>query len=115
LLAAAQARDDAEPGAGWTCFGGTGVGMAPNVPAVVGGWVPGAGANAFPAPTGINLAAGTRVIIQVHYNLLTERDFLDRTTADLYYADQPVSRPALVRPLGNTTFVVPPGVASQTV
>ena len=115
LLSAAQAKDDAEPGAGWTCFGGSGVGMAPNVPAVVGGWVPGAGATAFPAPTGISLAAGTRVIIQVHYNLLVQRDFLDRTTADLYYADTPVTKPALVRPLGNTTFVVPPGVASQTV
>jgi len=115
LLPLAQAKDDAEPGVGWTCFGGSGVGSAPNVPQVVGGWVPGSGATAFPPPTGINLAAGTKVIIQVHYNLLAQRDVLDRTTADLYYADKPVTKPALVRPLGNTTFVIPPGVASQTV
>jgi hypothetical protein len=115
LLPLAQAEDDAEPGPGWTCFGGSGVGSAPNVPQVVGGWVPGAGGTAFPPPTGINLVAGTKVIIQVHYNLLTQRDVIDRTTADLYYADAPVAKPALVRPLGNTTFVIPPGVASQTV
>jgi hypothetical protein len=115
LLPDAEAKDAAEPGAGWTCFGGSGVGSPPNVPMVVGGWVPGSGGSAFPPPTGINLVAGTRVIIQVHYNLLTQRDVLDRTTVDLYYADAPVAKPARIRPVANTSFAIAPGVASETV
>jgi hypothetical protein len=111
----AQAADDAEPGVGWTCFGGTRVGTTMNSPTVIGGWVPGSGATAFPPPTGISLAAGTRVIMQVHYNLLTVRDVLDRTTADLYYAPSPVARPAQIRATANTTFVIPAGTPSQTV
>jgi hypothetical protein len=115
LLPDAQAKDAAEAGAGWTCFSGSGVGAPPNVPMVVGGWVPGSGGSAFPPPTGINLVAGTRVIIQVHYNLLTQRDVVDRTTVDLYYADTPVAKPARIRPVANTSFTIAPGVASETV
>ena len=114
LLSAAEAKDAAEPGPGWTCFGATGVGIGANVPPTIGGWVPGAGAAALPPPTGISLAAGTRVIIQVHYNMLVQRDVLDRTTVDLYYADTPVAKPAQVLPLANTTFVIPAGT-TQTV
>jgi hypothetical protein len=114
LLAAAQAKDAAEPGVGWTCFGGTGVGRNENAPPTIGGWVPGAGATAFPQPTGINLAVGTRVIVQVHYNMLVQRDVLDRTTVDLYYAPAPVAKPAHIVPLANTTFAIPPGT-TQTV
>jgi Copper type II ascorbate-dependent monooxygenase, C-terminal domain len=114
-MADAQAKDDAEPGVGWTCFGGTGVGAIANAPSVIGGWVPGAGATAFPPPTGISLASGTHVIMQVHYNLLTQRDVLDRTTADLYYAATPVAKPAQIRATANTTFRIPAGTPSQTV
>ncbi|HXU07228.1 MAG TPA: hypothetical protein VN903_40020 [Polyangia bacterium] len=114
-LAAAQAKDAAEAGVGWTCFGSSGVGTGANVPTVVGGWVPGSGGTAFPPPTGITLAAGTQVVIQVHYNLLINNDVNDRTTVDLFYADAPVAKPARIRPIANTTFMVPAGVASQTV
>ena len=114
-FAAAAAKDAAEPGAGWTCFGATGVGTtAADAPPTIGGWVPGSGAVAFPPPTGIRLVAGTRVILQVHYNLLAQRDVLDRTTVDLYYAAAPVEKPARILPLANNTFVIPPG-AVQTV
>src|SRR5262245_5668363 len=46
-VADAQAMDDAEPGVGWTCFGGTRVGTTMNAPTVIGGWVPGSGGTAF--------------------------------------------------------------------
>ena len=49
LLAAAEAKDAAEPGVGWTCFGATGIGTtAATAPPTIGGWVPGSGASAFP-------------------------------------------------------------------
>jgi Copper type II ascorbate-dependent monooxygenase, C-terminal domain len=104
-VAAAQAKDASEAGAGWTCFGGTGVDNTPTI----GGWVPGSGATAFPAPTGIHLEAGTQIVMQIHYNLLTTKHVTDRTTADLFYAATPI--PALSRAaiaaVANTTFLIP--------
>jgi hypothetical protein len=110
-LAAVQAKDAAEAGAGWTCFGGTGVDATPTV----GGWVPGSGASAFPPPTGIHLAAGTQIIMQIHYNLLVKKDVADRTTADLFYSAAPVTKPAAISAVLNTKFLVPAGTKSQTV
>jgi Copper type II ascorbate-dependent monooxygenase, C-terminal domain len=112
-LAAVQAKDAAEAGPGWTCFGGTGVDATPTV----GGWVPGSGETAFPAPTGIHLAAGTQIVMQIHYNLLTTKHVTDHTTADLFYAKTPVPLidRAAIAAVANTTFLIPAGVASQTV
>jgi len=110
-VASAQSNDAAEPGPGWTCFGGSGVSAAQTI----GGWVPGSGASMFPPPTGIHLPAGTQIIMQIHYNLLTQAQFSDRTTAGLYYAATPVAKPAAISAVANQTFLVPAGVASQTV
>ena len=115
-LAAAQALDTNEAGVGWTCFAGTGVGsVLTTSPPVIGGWVPGSGASAFPPPTGISLAAGTQIIMQVHYNLLVQKNVSDRTTADLNYASAPVAKPAMIRPVLNNKFLIPAGTQSQTV
>jgi predicted small lipoprotein YifL len=71
---AAQALDDSTPGQGWTCFGGAGVGGAGDqgLDAVpwVGAWAPGGKEGVSPAGTGRKLEAGSRIILQVHYNLL---------------------------------------------
>jgi hypothetical protein len=107
----AQAKDAAEAGVGWTCFGGSGVSSA----SVVGGWVPGSGASMFPAPTGIRLAAGTQIVMQIHYNLLVQSQVSDRTTAGLYYAASPVAKPAAIYPVANQTFLIPAGTKSMTV
>jgi len=40
-VAAAQAKDSAEAGIGWTCFASSGVGSGNDVPMTIGGWVPG--------------------------------------------------------------------------
>ena len=113
-VAAAQAKDAAEPGIGWTCFGATGVGAGTGAPPTIGGWVPGSGPVAFPQGTGINLAAGTWIVMQVHYNLAVQHVVVDRTTADLHYASAPVAKRAFVFPLANQDFVIPAG-ATQTV
>src|SRR5262245_48803906 len=47
-VAAAQDKDAAEPGIGWTCFAGTGVASGLDTPPTIGGWVPGSGGSAFP-------------------------------------------------------------------
>jgi Copper type II ascorbate-dependent monooxygenase, C-terminal domain len=70
--AAAVERDN-DGGKGWTCFGGplpgtALVGLAADP--LLTFWAPGAGTDHFPKGTGVFLAAGSLVIMQVHYNLL---------------------------------------------
>jgi hypothetical protein len=78
----ANALDRASPGPGWNCFGGTGIsapggaagavrslGNAPWIAA----WAPGWGGDRLPEGLGVALPAGSRVVMQVHYNLLNGR------------------------------------------
>ena len=72
-VANARATDAATPGEGWTCFGGSGLGgpgeSLDSAP-WIGAWAPGGGGTVHHKGFGIPLAAGTQVIMQVHYNLL---------------------------------------------
>jgi hypothetical protein len=72
-VAQAKARDAEEKGQGWTCFGGTGIGDGgtglDDAP-WLGAWAPGGGERVMADDLGIPLEAGTRVVMQVHYNLL---------------------------------------------
>jgi hypothetical protein len=82
-LAAAQVRaakrlDRAGTGPGWSCFGGTGLPAADGpgiadtlnnanwIAARASGW----GGSRLPEGTGVSLPAGSRIVMQVHYNLL---------------------------------------------
>lgn len=69
----AQAMDAADPGQGWTCFGGSGVADAATSlddADWVGAWAPGGGERVMAPDIGIPLPAGARLAVQVHYNLL---------------------------------------------
>lgn len=78
-LAGALDRDDADPGQGWSCFGG------PDLPrsngsndalSAIGGspwlaaWAPGGREARFADGTGVSIEAGSHAVLQVHYNLL---------------------------------------------
>ena len=75
-VADAEAHDAQTPGRGWTCFGGTAL---PNRTTTalsaldsapwLAAWAPGGGESVFGRGTGKLLASGSRVILQVHYNL----------------------------------------------
>jgi len=73
---AATAKKLDANGKGWTCFGGPGIsgqgsiadlGSAPWLSA----WAPGHGPSVEPSGTGMPLPAGSLIVMQVHYNLLT--------------------------------------------
>jgi len=74
----AVALDRSTRGAGWTCFGGPGVsaagtgnpGGALNDAGWIAAWAPGWGGDRLRDGTGIPLPAGSRVVMQVHYNLV---------------------------------------------
>lgn len=70
-VASALAHDQATEGQGWTCFGGSalGGGSLDNAP-WIGAWAPGGGERVLADDLGIPLEAGSRIVMQVHYNLL---------------------------------------------
>jgi len=89
---AARKLDAGSAGQGWSCFGGTGLpagsgGLADSLNNAnwVAAWAPGWGGNRLPEGTGVPLAAGSRIVMQVHYNLLNG-DAPDRSQALLTVA-----------------------------
>ena len=71
---AAEAADAKDEGDGWTCFGGSGVDNGPaaqlNNAEWVGAWAPGGGERVMAEDIGIPLTKGSRIVMQMHYNLL---------------------------------------------
>jgi hypothetical protein len=88
-VADAKAEDAAVKGEGWTCFGGTGMSSDPSTgldsAPWLGAWAPGGGERLLASDIGIPLAAGSRIVMQVHYNLLGGKG-ADTTSAKLRLA-----------------------------
>jgi hypothetical protein len=59
--------DARTPGEGWTCFGDSGV---QGETAWVAHWAPGAGETLLPNGFGFEMPPGSKLVMQVHYNLL---------------------------------------------
>ncbi len=69
---AAKHLDAADPGEGWTCFGDSGLpggSTLDNAP-WLGAWAPGGQEAVYPPGFGVPLTRGSRIVMQVHYNLL---------------------------------------------
>jgi hypothetical protein len=106
---AALEGKDSSPG--YPCFGGTGflAGLGG-----LGGWVPGASSQMFPIGTGVRIAKGTRIVMQVHYSLITFSQTSsgaptpDLTRVGLYLSPVPLD-PISFLPVVNPFFSIPPG------
>jgi hypothetical protein len=81
-IAEAKRLDAESAGQGWGCFGGTGLSLGSSGGAVqsslddanwVAAWAPGWGSGRLPDGTGVPMAAGSQIVMQVHYNLLNGR------------------------------------------
>ena len=79
-----QAKESAEAGAGWSCYGGTGIDDQGGMLAT---WTPGTFGVSFPAGTGFRIRPGQIVVLQMHYNLRASRQ-PDRTRILLQLADE---------------------------
>lgn len=89
------AADEAEPGPGYTCFGGplpsTDTEGSPTAldivvdgfPNQIAGWVPGGAPTELPDDVSIRIDAGSVVVMQVHYNMGAGAPVPDTTTLEL--------------------------------
>ena len=64
-VADVQALDAADPGPGYACFGGPGTSGRLSW---LGAWAPGGKGSMYPADTGLEVKAWSKVVMQVHYN-----------------------------------------------
>ncbi|MFQ6170270.1 hypothetical protein ACK8HX_01575 [Oryzobacter sp. R7] len=99
-VADAKALDAKDPGEGWTCFGGAGLagtrGGDLDDADWVGAWAPGGGERVMADDIGIPLAKGSRLVVQMHYNLLAGSG-ADRSTVRLRLSEAKDSRKQALR------------------
>jgi mono/diheme cytochrome c family protein len=90
-----EALDAADPATGYTCFGGPGGAITgpDSAGTWLGAWAPGGIAGDFPEGTGIEMAPGSKVVLQIHYNTLVE-DLRPDASAVQLKLDGQVERPA---------------------
>jgi hypothetical protein len=98
-VAGFQALDDGDPSPGYKCFGGPG-----GVAQALGAWAPGSRGGDFPAGTGLQIDPGSRIILQVHYNLTGGLGPSDRTSIELKL-DESVARQAFLLPWADPQWV----------
>jgi hypothetical protein len=87
-VAEAERLEGQSEGQGWPCFGGTGLGADVATLDDAGwlaAWAPGGEPGRYPDGTGALLEAGSRIVMQVHYNL-HHGSAPDRTAAALTFA-----------------------------
>jgi hypothetical protein len=108
---ASVALDEADPGLGYTCFGGPGFAATGGI----GGWAPGAPPQANPDGVGVLLPAGARVVMQVHYHNRQRGPESDRTRIGLHFVSKPVDKRVRSIPVLNRGFFIPPGAPHHEV
>jgi Copper type II ascorbate-dependent monooxygenase, C-terminal domain/Copper type II ascorbate-dependent monooxygenase, N-terminal domain len=100
-----QALDDASEGAGWPCF------STPfdDESSFIAGWAPGDNTILYPEDTGVFLAGGRPLVMQIHYNLLAGAR-PDQTTVKLKTVAS-VRSEAVITPIAHTELALQPGLA----
>lgn len=104
---------------GYPCYGGplpgeTGDILAAGtrgIPSQIGAWVPGSNPSILPDDHAIPVRAGSRIVMQVHYNLQSAPAEPDATTIDLRLTDTPPAFIFATRPLFVRTLDIPAGEA----
>lgn len=87
--------DEAHDGPGYPCFGGPSGGDDVQLPIQqLAQWVPGMGATIFPEGTGIEVPPGSKVVLQIHYNLDDSNGDADQSSVQVSLSDTVTSRGA---------------------
>jgi hypothetical protein len=110
----AQKLDDADPGPGYSCFGGPGFSVNALAPAL-GGWAPGNQPRFLPDGLGMSLPKNAAVVMQVHYITHNGIGASDQSAVGIYFTRAPVQKRVLIAPVVNTQFVIPAGASDYEV
>jgi len=104
-----DAKSAAEPDQeGYTCFGGPDV----QTNGLIAGWVPGMPVNAFPEGAALSIGAGSKLVMQIHYNVLSVTEVpADTTSLALWTlpAGQQPTHDILLTPLSANPLNIPAG------
>jgi hypothetical protein len=103
--------DEAEPGPGYTCFGGPGF----STTGTLGGWAPGQRALELPDNVAFRLPAASHIVLQVHYHPHGEEVRSDKTQYGIYYSNASSPTEMRILPIINQTFTIPPNDANYRV
>lgn len=103
-----QAFDDAEPGPGYTCFGGPagsggGSSSFANV-RWIGSWAPGGGHWTSPEGTGMAIQPGSKFVVQMHYNTTAGSELADLSSVGLELSPS-VDNPAIMMPFTSLSWL----------
>ena len=110
----AQKLDDADPGPGYTCFGGPGFSVNALAPSL-GGWAPGNQPRFLPDGLGMPLPKGAAVVMQVHYSAHNGIGASDQSSVGIYFTKAPVQKRFLIAPVINQNFLIPAGASDYEV
>jgi hypothetical protein len=89
-------NEDKAPG--YSCFGGSRASGD-----WLGVWVPGTDSTIYPKGTGIKISEGSKIVLQVHYNVLSATPDPDKSIVELQVADK-VDKEAMMVPVFNPTW-----------
>ncbi len=114
------AADENEAGPGYTCFGSplpqgdpmAAGGSAPGLPTQIGAWVPGSVPNVYPEGLAVPIAAGSRIVMQVHYNLIGSATEPDATALQMELTSEPPDFAVSTRPIVIRNLDIPAGEAA---
>ncbi|RNL63713.1 hypothetical protein EFK50_08235 [Nocardioides marmoriginsengisoli] len=97
-VAEAEEKDAETPGQGWTCFGTSGLGNDATIDDApwLGAWAPGGAEQLYGKGLGEEFDAGSRIVMQVHYNLLDGAE-PDTSAAQLRLTEDPATTPLLTQ------------------
>jgi hypothetical protein len=95
--------DEADPAPGYECFGGPGA--LDWSARWLGDWVPGIDAWHAPAGTGIEVAPGSILVVQMHYNTLAGQPVADQTSLGFQIADT-VEQPGTFVPIVDYAWII---------
>jgi Copper type II ascorbate-dependent monooxygenase, C-terminal domain/Copper type II ascorbate-dependent monooxygenase, N-terminal domain len=106
--ATVDAWDAAEPGPGYSCYGGPSATGSTDIAArFLAGWAPGSAGADSPDGTGQLVDAGSRLIVQIHYNLGSTTPRPDRSVVVLK-VDDSVAKRAATAPVVNPGWLISP-------
>jgi hypothetical protein len=101
--------DTADPGPGYTCFGGPSPdGAPPLVTRTLGGWTPGRGGMVLPEGTGILIEPGSKVVLQVHYHAESAADMQPDQSALLMTIEEQVDQIGYYVPWTDSQWAIDP-------